>query len=270
MDHGEVTSLILLDLSAASDTIDHSILLTCLQNCQIGLVLTVFLLISSRFISHQTLQVVYINDFTSEFTIFFCYVVYPKVPYLAHSFSLYTTPPGSVISQNSLKYQFICWWHPDVHLFHSNKLCLQRLSILLPPLLLTFSPGWIWTNYSSIHQQLNFFSLAQNNNISNLLILQTYLLAMLSSQWPSQFLCSQSWLRLRLLACLSLIKSTLYITLLWHFTSKSHQTSTHSKLIGTCHYKHFRIPTHQQSKNYTGFQSNKESITNLVFSHTKP
>ena len=27
--------------------------------------------------------------------------------------------------------------------------------------------------------------------------------------------------------------------------------------------------SHQHSKNYTGFQSNKESITNFVFSHTK-
>ena len=42
----------------------------------------------------------------------------------------------------------------------------------------------------------------------------------------------------------------------------------HLKFIGTCHYKHFKITTHH-SKNYTGFLSNKESITKSVFSHTK-
>ena len=52
----------------------------------------------------------------------------------------------------------------------------------LPPLSLTFFPGWTWTNCSSIHLKLNFFLLAQNNNVSNFLALQTYLSAMISSQ----------------------------------------------------------------------------------------
>ena len=35
----------------------------------------------------------------------------------------------------------------------------------------------------------------------------------------------------------------LQFTLLWHLTNKSQQTSTHSKFIGTCHYKYFKIST---------------------------
>ena len=76
----------------------------------------------------------------------------------------------------------------------------------LPPLSMTFSPGWIWTNYSLIHQKLNFFSLAQNN-VSNFLILQTYLSAMISSQSVPLLAILASSLTL---TCLSLIKSNLY------------------------------------------------------------
>ena len=48
-----------------------------------------------------------------------------------------------------------------------------KYSILLL-LLLLFSPGWTWTNCSSIHQKLNSFLLAQNSNVSNFLILQIF------------------------------------------------------------------------------------------------
>ena len=87
----------------------------------------------------------------------------------------------------------------------------------LPPLSMTFSPGWTWTNCFSIHQKLNFFSLAQTTASqifwSNKLI---------SQQWyhPSQFLCSQSWASSLTLTCLSLIKSTLYPNLVI-FTSET-------------------------------------------------
>ena len=51
------------------------------------------------------------------------------------------------------------------------------------------------------------------------------------SHSPCKFTClQQTWL--------------LQFTLLWHLTIKSQQTSTHSKLIGTRHYKHFKISTH--------------------------
>ena len=41
---------------------------------------------------------------------------------------------------------------------------------------LTYSPGWIQTNYSSIHPKLNFYSLTQNNNDWNFLNSKLYLL----------------------------------------------------------------------------------------------
>ena len=49
----------------------------------------------------------------------------------------------------------------------------------------------------------------------------------------------------------------MYFTLLWHLTIKSQQTSTHSKLIGTRHYKHFKILTHHTNTKKTTLTSNQ-------------
>ena len=95
MDRGEVTSLILLDLSAAFDTVDHSILLHRLQHC---LVFKVLLLTGFHLYLTSRSQAVSIQIPLHLSQIFL--VVYLKVPVLGPLlFTLYTTPLGSVISR---------------------------------------------------------------------------------------------------------------------------------------------------------------------------
>ena len=49
----------------------------------------------------------------------------------------------------------------------------------------------------------------------------------------------------------------LQFTILCHLTSKSQQTSKHSKFIGTCHYIHFKISTHHTNTQKTTLASNQ-------------
>ena len=135
MDRGEVTSLILLDLSAAFDTVDHSILLTRLQ---IGLVLMVFLLLGSHPISHLALRQSQ-SMIPSLHSLLFP-VVYPKVPYLGPLlFTLYTTPLCSVISK--IPSNIICMLMTPSYTSLSLLQILLYLLTHLPPLSMTFSPG---------------------------------------------------------------------------------------------------------------------------------
>ena len=171
---------------------------------KIGLVLMVFLLLGSHPISHLALRQSQ-SMIPSLHSLLFP-VVYPKVPYLAHYFLLSILLLFARWSQK-IPSNIICMlMTPSC----TNLSLLQILLYLLthlPPLSMTFSPGWIWTNYSLIHQKLNFFSLAQNNNVSNFLILLTYLSAMISSQSVPLLAILASSLTL---TCLSLIKSNLY------------------------------------------------------------
>ena len=270
---------------------------------KIGLVLMVFLWIGSHLISHLALKQSQ-SMIPSLHSLLFP-VVYPKVPYLAHSFLLSTLLLLTRWSQK-IPSNIICMLMTPSCTYLSLLQILLYLLIHLPPLSLTSSPGWTWTNCSSIHLKLNFFSLAQNNNVLNFLILQTYLSAMISYQSVPQLAILASSLTL---TCPALIKSTLYpnlviftfetsvefaifflflqpllsqthlspanLTTVIHYTLASHkQISTNFNAFKT--HWHASLQTlqnintsHQYSKNYTGYQSNKESITNSVFSHTK-
>ena len=140
MDRGKVTSLILLDLSAAFDTVDHSILLTRLQN---WLVLMVFRLIGSHLISHLALMQ---SHQWFHLCILYSPVVYPKFRTCPLLSTLYTTPLGSVISNNSIKYHFVRWWHSQLYISFSPT----NSALSLETLTNTFTDILFWMNLNKL------------------------------------------------------------------------------------------------------------------------
>ena len=195
MDRGEVTSLILLDLSAAFDTVDHSILLTRLQNWfgLDGLSLDWF----SSYLSLRS-QAVSINDSISAFSTLSCGV--PQVPYLAHSFhSLYNSSwlsdlknPSNIIRTLMTPMQLYISFTPT-----TSALSLETLTATFNDIL-----SWIgWMNLNKLllnpskteflligtkQQRLKFSDLT-NLSLSNDIIPVSGMISLL---------CSQSWFHL--------------------------------------------------------------------------
>ena len=109
---------------------------------KIGLVLMVFRLIGSHLIFHLALRQSQ-SMIPSLHSLLFP-VVYPKVPYLAHSFLLYTTPLGSIISNKSLKYHLYADDTHHISFTPSNSaLCLETLTT-------TFTDILSWMNLNKL------------------------------------------------------------------------------------------------------------------------
>ena len=181
MDRGEVTSLILLDLSAAFDTVVHSILLHRLQHW-FGLHGTSLWLV--LILSHLTFSSSLNPKFHFHLSQIFL-VVYLKVPSLAHSFSLFIQLLLALSSQRTQSNTTSMLKTPSCTFL--SLLQIQLLHLKCSPILsLTYSPGWTLTNCSSIDPKLNSYSLVK----TTAQIFSTH--NFISRQWyhPSQLFCS--------------------------------------------------------------------------------
>ena len=162
MDNKEVTLLVLLDLSAAFDTVDHNILLNRLKNIGIsGLVYDWF----SSYLTGRT-QAVFLDGVSSDQVNLTCGVPQGSVlgPIL---FNIYTQPLGEIARKHGLNYHF---YADDTQLYTSFSVkdsissvvsvceCISEIKIWMKSNLLMLNDSKTEVILLGTKQQLSKFS----------------------------------------------------------------------------------------------------------------
>ena len=145
----KVSALVLLNLSAAFDTIDHKILLSKLSSFH-GLSITALNLIAS-YLLDQTQSISIQSHSTPPSAIF---TVYHRVLSLA-LFSFHCTQALSVKSLQRLQFHFIFMLTTHKFTFHSHPASLMTVSPCSPPPLTRFMPGSLQIVFRPTHQRLD-------------------------------------------------------------------------------------------------------------------
>ena len=145
----KVSALVLLDLSAAFDTIDHKILLSRLSSFY-GLSSTALDLIASHLLNRT--QSLSIQSHSTPPSSIFTGIPQDSVLVL---FSFRCTQALSVKSLQRLQFHIIYMLMTRKFTFHFHPTSLMTVSPCSPPPLMKFMPGSLRIFFQSTHQRLN-------------------------------------------------------------------------------------------------------------------